>query len=67
MGNPHPTKSKPIKIGRKHTNAQGLRKKGKAMSNKIKSQKQKVIEWKRYNKEVKAYWNNERETFPNKP
>lgn len=65
--NPHPTKSKPCKIGRKHTGAAGVRKKGRLASAQVQSQKERVRKWKKFNERVAAYFRGSTDTFPEKP
>lgn len=67
MGNPHPTKSKPVKIGRKHTGAPSLRTIGRRSSAKAKINRAETGKWHAYKMAVAAYWRGERETYPKMP
>jgi hypothetical protein len=67
MGNPHPTNSKPVKIGRKHTGAPSLRTIGRRASGKLKLHRAEIVKWRAFKKEVAAYWRGERETYPKMP
>lgn len=67
MGNPHPTKSKPCKIGRKHTGAKSLRQIGRIKSFRLKQQREQAAKWRAFKKQVKAYWEQEQANFPKKP
>jgi hypothetical protein len=67
MGNPHPTASKPIKIGRKHTGALGLRAKGRMQSRAILERKKTLNKFRKYKASVSEFWRGERETFPPMP
>jgi hypothetical protein len=62
--NPHPTKSKPVKIGRKHTGAPSLRVKGRRASSAIKHRKNQNNEFRKYKSRVSAFWRGELETYP---
>ncbi len=64
MGNPHPTKSKPNKIGRKHVN--GLRVWQKANIEKRKKiEKEKLISrLRKFSKKVKDYWGGISDSHP---
>ena len=64
MGNPHPTKSKPCKIGRKHTGALSLRAKGRVMSRVIQSRKIENTKFRIFKNKVKQYWGGELMEFP---
>jgi hypothetical protein len=64
MSNPHPTKSKPCKIGRKHTNAPSARvkaKKAKSIAARIKIKNGKN---KKKKQSIAAYYRGEIENFP---
>ncbi len=64
MGNPHPTKSKLCKIGRKHTGAPSIRKSAKIQKAKaLKDQEKKILNRKR-KKSVAAFWRGEIANFP---
>lgn len=67
MGNPHPTKSKPCKIGRKHTTAKSLRHLGRIKSTLIKKTKENDKVWRRFKLEVKKFWNGGIEKYPKRP
>lgn len=64
MGNPHPTKSKPCKIGRKHTNGPSTRvreklRRGQAIMKAIAAAKQR-----KRNELIRRYWLGELATYP---
>lgn len=64
MGNPRPTKSKPIKIGRKHTQSESTRIREKkrralAVANAINIAKQR-----KYHDAVSLYWSGGSDVFP---
>jgi hypothetical protein len=64
MGNPHPTKSKPVKIGRKHTGQKSARAKQR-QSNGAKTRQQ--IEDAQYRKlkaAINDYWAGRRDDYP---
>ena len=67
MGNPHPSRSKPFKIGRKHTGALGNRAKGRLASAKTKNRKKLVHNFRVYKEKVSAFWRGELDRFPRKP
>lgn len=67
MGNPHPTKSKPCVIGRKHTGAISLRQAGRLTSAAVKQHRLQQNLWRKYHASVAEYWRGERDTFPLKP
>jgi len=67
MGNPHPTRSKPIKIGRKHTGAPSSRVKGRRQSATLAAQKIKAAKIRKFKLQVRAFWAEKRENFPAKP
>ena len=65
MGNPHPTKSKPLKIGRKHTQSERLhqrvrREKGLEITKKTIFAKRRKVE-----NNIRKYWEGEIDTYPN--
>ncbi len=64
MGNPHPTKSKPNKIGRKHVN--GLRVWQKAgMVNSARIEKDKIrARYRKLKNKIRQYFNGEIDAFP---
>lgn len=64
MSNPHPTKSKPCKIGRKHTGAPSIRvnaKKQKALKIQRAIQKNQA---KRLKNLIASYWRGEIDIYP---
>lgn len=65
--NPHPTKSKPCKIGRKHTGAPGVRRLGRITSNTIKKHKQAVSRIRSFKAKVAAFWRGEIDVYPSLP
>lgn len=67
MGNPYPTKSKPAKIGRKHTGELSLRAIGQRQSDLLKKQKSQTFKFRKYKNLVSAYWKGEIDGFPTKP
>lgn len=67
MGNPYPTKSKPIKIGRKHTGESSLRVIGQQKSGLLQKQKSQTSNFRKYKNLVAAYWKGEVDGFPPKP
>lgn len=64
MGNPHPTKSKPCKIGRKHTGALSLRAIGRRKSAAYRSNKEETRKWRNFKKQVHEYWLGKRDRYP---
>lgn len=62
--NPHPTKSKPIKIGRKHTGAPSLRVRGRRTSQALRNRKSQVAAHRLFKGRVAAYYRGELETYP---
>ena len=64
MGNPHPTRSKPFKVGRKHTKAKSIKQKQKERNGKIKRQQQKRSKWRKHKKMVVSYWGGEVNEYP---
>lgn len=61
MGNPHPTRSKPNKIGRKHTGEKSAREKQKRAAGLRKfKQIQKVTR----SRKVRDYWTGKRDSHP---
>lgn len=62
--NPHPTKSKPCKIGRKHTGAPSSREKGRRRRNALQLQKQRNGLIQKWNRKVAEFWAGERDEFP---
>jgi hypothetical protein len=64
MGNPHPTKSKPIKIGRKHNGTPSLRTIGQRASSALKRHRAELERWRKHKQDVAAFWRGERETYP---
>lgn len=67
MGNPHPTNSKPAKIGRKHTGAPSTRKKAAMAKSKRVADQIKSGKIHRYKGDVKAFWRGDLDQFPEKP
>lgn len=67
MGNPHPSKSKPCKIGRKHTLSLSIRQKAAAAKRKAVARQMQDGKHQRYKEAVAAYWRGEIEQFPEKP
>lgn len=67
MGNPHPTKSKPLKIGRKHTGAPSNRLSGKRKRAKLVANQIKLGKYQLFKKKVAAYWRGELESYPENP
>jgi hypothetical protein len=64
---PHPTFSKPAKIGRKHLGLPSLRIIGKRKAGAAERERQKLEKRRAYNAAVVAYFRGERESFPKKP
>jgi len=64
MGNPHPTKSKPFKIGRKHTNAPSIRIREKKAKSLVIASERKKAKLKKHKQSVAAYYRGEIENFP---
>jgi len=62
--NPHPTRSKPYKIGRKHTGARGVRAKGKLQSKAIKANSKKVSVLRKFKEKVSSFWKGEIDQYP---
>lgn len=67
MGNPHPTKSKPIKIGRKHTGARSEKWKQRARNATLHRSKIRRAVIKRYKVQVARFWRGELDTHPTIP
>lgn len=67
MGNPHPSKSKPCKIGRKHTGAPSTRKKVEASKKRVVARQIRDGKHDKYKDAVAAYWRGEIVQFPEKP
>ena len=64
MSNPHPTKSKPNKIGRKHTKQPSQRIKDKRKAGKKRFSQIKSAKALKYKERVSKYWNGELESHP---
>lgn len=64
MGNPHPTNSKPFKIGRKHTGAPSLRAIGRRRSAGIVREKMKLSKYARHKYLVSEFWSGKLERHP---
>lgn len=62
--NPHPTKSKPSKIGRKHTGAISQKTKQKRHNAASKKQKIKQMKAKKFHSQVAEYFAGKREQHP---
>lgn len=66
MGNPKPTKSKPCKIGRKHTGALSIRLQAKKALGKLIQKKINKSKFKKWKRLVKEYWLGKLENYPGK-
>lgn len=66
MANPHPTKSKPTKIGRKHTTAKSVRAQGKQRSRQLVERKAQDAHHRKFKSSVAAYWRGELTEYPTK-
>jgi len=66
VGNPHPTKSKPCMIGRKHTGSESTRCRERRRRGKQISDAQAVARRRKYNARVRKFWAGEIETPPKK-
>lgn len=64
MGNPRPTKSKPCKIGRKHTGAKSEKQKQRQRRAADIHQKQRDAQMKRHKLAIAAFWRGEISSFP---
>ena len=64
MGNPHPTKSKPCKIGRKHTGADSTRVRERKRRAKAITQAQNDAKDRKRRNKIAAYWRGEIDEFP---
>lgn len=64
MGNPHPTKSKPIKIGRKHSGAKSEKVKQKRRNTAIRNARLKVELKRKQNRIVREYFLGLRDEIP---
>lgn len=64
MGNPHPTKSKPCKIGRKHTNAPSTRVREKRRRAKQKQREIALAQFRKHKSKIEAYWRGETDECP---
>ena len=64
MWNPHPTKSKPVPIGRKHTNQPRTKARQRQENNRRRSNEHKLIMLLKFKKKVSAYFRWEIEDYP---
>ena len=64
MGNPHPTKSKPIKIGRKHSGAKSEKFKQKRRNTAIRNARLKLEKKRKYDRIVRDYFLGLRDNIP---
>lgn len=64
MGNPHPTKSKPCKIGRKHTQAPSTRVREKRRAAKQKQREIVLAKFRKHKEQIAAYYRGEIEECP---
>jgi len=64
LGNPHPTKSKPIKIGRKHTQGKTQRQIQMAINGAKQMREDKRKFAKRHSERVTAYFQGKLEIYP---
>ena len=62
--NPHPTKSKPYKIGRKHTGALSVRKKQELVTKLKKSNEIKLSKLRKHKEKVSAFWSGQLDKHP---
>ena len=67
MSNPHPSKSKPFKIGRKHTGSKSVRRRGRLASGAEQKRRQDVARRAKYKERAAAYWRGELDHFPHPP
>jgi hypothetical protein len=67
VSNPHPTNSKPCKIGRKHTGKPSLRTIGRRVSRGVAKNKVITKKFRQHKAEVAAFWKGEIEDHPKKP
>lgn len=64
MANPHPTKSKPCKIGRKHTKAKSSRQREKDIARKRKANRIKIGKLQKRKELVAKFWRGELDQHP---
>lgn len=64
MWNPHPTRSKPVPIGKKHTNQPRTKARQRQENNKNRSNKEKIRRICAWNKKVHLYWIWVLDTYP---
>lgn len=64
MGNPKPTRSKPFKIGRKHTGAPSIRKQNNVRKGREIERLRTVESIRKYRAKVAAFWRGELDTPP---
>lgn len=64
MGNPRPTKSKPVKIGRKHTGAKSSRLKQRQQNGRVSFQRQEQARHRKTKAAVREYWDGLRDECP---
>lgn len=67
VGNPHLTRSKPYKIGRKHSGAVSEHRRQLRRNGAKARQQQKQKKLRRYHRLVQSYWAGELEHFPDLP
>ncbi len=65
--NPHPTRSKPCKIGRKHTGAPSEKLKQKRRNTSKRHAALQKVKGRKFNEQVKAYFAGELDEFPVNP
>jgi hypothetical protein len=64
MSNPHPTRSKPNKIGRKHSGAPSAREKAIAAKNRAMHERTLVARGRKRKKAIRAYFLGEMDLYP---
>ena len=67
MWNPHPTISKPVPIGKKHTNQPRTKARQRQENNRARSNKEKLRRIKAWKAKVHAYWIGLTDEYPNPP
>ena len=64
MWNPYPTRSKPVPIGKKHTNQPRTKARQRQENTKKRNNEYKMRQLMKFRKKVSEYWKWEREDYP---
>lgn len=67
MWNPFPTRSKPVPIGKKHTNQPRTKARQRQENHKKRSNLEKIRIYRKYKERVSAFFRWETDNFPSKP